>query len=157
LAPRYHRLVRVGEVMTTPAVTVSSDMKVSDVARTLLNHGLRALPVVDASGKLVGIISETDLIVRNAKLHFPSYLGILENLLPIGGDRNLEDELRRVLAVTAGEAMTKTVYKAAPDDDLGDVVHEMVQRQLHAVPVVKGGTVEGVLFPQDVIRLIARD
>lgn len=149
--------MRVGEVMTTPAVTVPADAAVSQVARTLLDHGLRALPVVDASGKLVGIISETDLLVRNAKLHFPSYLGILENLLPVGGDHNLEDELRRVLAVTAREAMTSDVYKAAPDDDLGEVVHEMVQRQLHAVPVVKGGKVEGMLFPQDVIRLIARD
>ena len=80
-----------------------------------------------------------------------------ENLLPIGGDRNLQDELRRVLAVTAREVMTEEVRTAAPDDDLGEVAHEMVQRRLHAIPVVRDGTVEGMLFPSDVVRLVARD
>jgi len=149
--------MRVGEVMTTPAVTVSPEAPVSQLARLLLDHDLRALPVVDHSGKLLGIVSETDLLVRNAKLHFPTYIGILENLLPVGGDRNLEDEMRRVLAMTAQEAMTAHVYSATPGDDLGEVAHEMVQRQLHAVPVIKDGKVEGILFPRDVLRLIARE
>ena len=148
--------MRVAEVMTKPAVTVPPDMKVAEVARTLLDKGVRAVVVLE-NGRLAGIITETDLLVRNAHLHFPSYLGILENLLPIGGDRNLEDELRRVLAVTAREVMTEEVRTAAPDDDLGEVAHEMVQRRLHAIPVVRDGTVEGMLFPSDVVRLVARD
>jgi CBS domain-containing protein len=148
--------MRVGEVMTRPAVAVPPEMKVAAVARTLLDHGLRAVPVVEA-GRLIGIITETDLLVRDAKLHFPTYLGILENLLPVGGDRNLEDELRRVLAVTAREIMTEDVHTAAPDDDLGEVAHQMVQHHLHAIPVVEQGVLEGMLFPSDVVRLVARD
>ncbi|MBV8087860.1 MAG: CBS domain-containing protein [Chloroflexi bacterium] len=149
--------MRVGEVMTTPAVTVAPEASVSQVAQRMLDHNVRALPVVDGDGKLLGIITDTDLLVRNARLHFPSYLGILENLLPIGGDRNLEDELRRVLATTAQEVMTPKVRTSSPDNDLGDVAHEMIQHHLHAVPVLKDGKLEGILFPRDVIRLIARD
>jgi len=148
--------MRVAQVMTKPAVTVPPEMTVAEVARTLLDGQVRAVPVVDA-GTLVGIITETDLLVRDANLHFPAYLGILENLLPVGGDRNLEDELRRVLAITAREVMTKNVRTAAPDDDLGEVAHDMVQHHLHAVPVVKSGVLEGMLFPSDVVRLIARE
>jgi CBS domain-containing protein len=148
--------MRVGEVMTTPATTVPPEMTVATVAKILLDHGLRAVPVVEA-GRLIGIITETDLLVRDAKLHFPAYLGILENVLPLGGDRNLDEEMRRVLAVTAREIMTRDVHTADPDDDLGDVAHEMVQRRLHAIPVVKRGALEGILFPSDVVRLIARD
>jgi CBS domain-containing protein len=149
--------MRVGEIMTSPAVTVGPEVKVAAVARMLLDHGVRAVPVVENGGRLVGIITETDLLVRNAKLRFPTYLGILESLLPIGGDANLEDELRRVLAVTAREVMTEDVRTAAPDDDLGEIVHDMVQRRLHAIPVVRDGVVEGMLFPSDVVRLVARD
>jgi CBS domain-containing protein len=147
----------VGEVMTAPATSVPPEMPVAEVARTLLDRGVRAVPVVDGSHKLLGIVSEMDLLVRNAKLHFPAYLGILESLLPVGGDRNLEDELRRVLAVTAREVMTEHVFTASPEDDLGEVAHEMVQRHLHAIPVVKDGVVQGMLFPSDVVRLVARD
>jgi len=148
--------MRVAEVMTAPAVTVPPDMKVADVARTLLDHAVRAVPVVE-DGRLLGIITEMDLLVRDAKLHFPTYLGILESLLPIGGDRNLEEELRQVLALTARELMTEDVHVAAPDDDLGDVAHDMVQRHLHAIPVVTQGVLAGMLFPSDVVRLVARD
>src|SRR5579884_1006047 len=147
----------VAEVMSKPAVTVPPDMKVAQVARTMLDKAVPAVVVVE-DGQMLGIISETDLLVRNANLHFPSYLGILENLLPIGGDRNLEGELRRVLGVTAAEVMTADVHTARPDDDLGDVAHYMVQHQLHTVPVVDGaGAVQGMLYPADVVRLIARD
>ncbi|HEU0166715.1 MAG TPA: CBS domain-containing protein [Chloroflexota bacterium] len=147
----------VREVMSLP-VTVAPGATVPDVARTFLERGVRGVAVVDGSGKLTGLITETDLLVRNANLHFPSYLGILENLLPIGGDRNLEAELRRVLGVTAAEVMTGDVHTARPDEDLGEVAHYMVQHQLHAVPVVnEHGALEGMLYPADVIRLIARD
>jgi len=149
--------MRVGEVMTKPAVTVSPDVTVSQVARTLLDHGIRAVPVADEAGKLLGIITETDLLMRNARLHFPTYVGILETVLPLGGDRNLEDELRHVLAATAREVMTKDAYSVEPSADLGEVAHEMVQRHLPAIPVVKNGVVEGMLFPSDVVRLIARE
>ena len=154
LAERYHRGMRVSEVMTAPAVAVPPDMTVGQVARTLLDQSLRAVVVVDAGGGLLGLITETDLLMRNARLHFPSYLGILENLLPIGGDRNLDDEMRKVMAVTAREVMTDDVYTASPEDDLSEVLHEMVQRHMHAVPVLANGRVEGMLFPSDVVRLI---
>jgi CBS domain-containing protein len=149
--------MRVGDVMTAPAVTVTPDTPVDEVARVLLRHHRHALPVVDSADKLLGIISETDLIVRNARLHFPVFLTLLENVVPISLDRNLDDELRKVLATTAAEVMTTRVYTASRSDDLGDVVHQMIHRKVHAVPVVSRGKVEGVLYPSDVVRLIARD
>lgn len=142
--------------MTRPAVTVAPELPVAAVAQTMLELRVRAVLVVEA-GKLAGIITETDLLMRNARLHFPAYLGILENLLPVGGDRNLDDELRRVLAGTAREIMSRDVRTARPEDELGDVVHDMVQRRLHAIPVVRDGQVEGVLFPSDVVKLVAQD
>ncbi len=146
--------MRVTEVMTKPAITVQPETSVQAVAALLLESHVRAVAVVDGKGKLQGIVSESDLLVRNAKLHFPTYLGILDTLLPVGGDRNLEDELRKVLAVTAGEVMTADVFTARPGDDLGEVIHDMLQRRIHAVPVVRDGRVEGMLYPTDVLRLI---
>ncbi|MDE3077134.1 MAG: CBS domain-containing protein, partial [Chloroflexota bacterium] len=115
--------MRVDEAMTTPAVTVAPGDSVAAVAKTLLRHRVSAVAVVDDSGKLAGIITETDLLIRNATPHFPAYLSILETVLPIGGDRNLDDELRRVLATTAGDIMSPHVHTATPDADLGELAH----------------------------------
>jgi len=150
--------MRVGEIMSAPAITASPGLPVAQVARQMLDHQLRAIPVVDPSGKLLGMVSESDLLVRNAKLHFPSYLGILESVLPIGGDANIEDELHKVLAVSAAEVMSTDIRHAHASDDLGETVHTMLQHHLPAIPVVDDqARLEGMLFPPDVIRLIARE
>ncbi|HUZ77883.1 MAG TPA: CBS domain-containing protein [Chloroflexota bacterium] len=149
--------MRVGEVMSRPAIVVPLDAPVQHVARQMVGSQAPAVAVIDAQGALRGIVSESDLIVRNAKLHFPTYLGILESLIPIGGDRDLDDELRRLLGATAGEIMTSDPYTAAPGDDLGEVVHEMLHKGYHAVPVVERQHVVGMLFPSDVVKIIARD
>jgi CBS domain-containing protein len=136
-------------------ITVPPGMKVRDVARTMLDHDVRAVPVVGQAGELLGIITETDLLVRDANLRFPIYLTVLDALLPIGGDRNLDDEIRRVLAVTAEQIMSTDVHTASPDDELGTVAHTMLVRHMHAVPVMERGQIVGMLFPSDVVRLIA--
>ena len=146
----------VREVMTAPAVTVAPDTAVGTVARTMIDRGVGAVAVVDSRAVLVGIITESDLLVRQATLHFPTYFGLLDALLPVGGDRNLDDELRRVLAVTAKEAMTHAAHTTGPDEDVGTVAHYMVQHHIHAVPVLEEGRLVGMLFPRDVVRLIAQ-
>jgi CBS domain-containing protein len=148
--------MQVSDVMTTPAMTVPPDMSVGKLAQIMIENDLRAVPVVD-NGRMIGIVSEMDLLVRNAHLHFPSYLGMMESVLPIGGDRNLKEELRRVLAVTVREVMSTEMHTARPGDDLGEIAHTMLQRHLQAIPVVQDGRVEGILFPSDVVRLVARD
>ena len=147
--------MNVADIMSVPPVVVPPDLSVGRVARTMVEKGVRAVAVADTSGRLLGIITETDLLVRHARLHFPAYLSIMESRIPVGGDRNLDEELRRVLAVTAQEVMSSTVYTASAEDDAADVAHEMVQRHLHAVPILEDGRVQGMLFPGDVVRLIA--
>jgi CBS domain-containing protein len=59
-------MARAGEIMTTNIVAARPDMPVRDVAKLLLDHGISAAPVMDAAGNLLGIVSEGDLISRNA-------------------------------------------------------------------------------------------
>ncbi len=149
--------MRVADVMTRAVVTVAPDTSVREIARLLWDHGISGVPVVDAAGALVGIVSEQDLLVRNANLHVPTYLRVLDVMIPMGDPRGFEDELRRALGATAADVMTHHVVTVAPDTDLADAATTMLERDVSRLPVVEDGRVVGILSRADFVRLLAQD
>ena len=87
--------MKVRDIMSSSVVTVSPQERVGEVARLMLDQGVSGLPVVDVEGRVVGIITEGDLVAKHARPHVPLYLGILGMFLPIETQRR-EEELRRV-------------------------------------------------------------
>jgi CBS domain-containing protein len=143
--------------MSAAPATVRVDTEVVAVARLMIEHNLRAVPVVDESGIMVGLVTEFDLMVRNSHLHFPAYLGVMDTVFKVGGDRNLEEELKRMVATTAEQVMDRDFRTAAPDDDLGELAHDMIHKRIPVVPVIDDGRIVGMLAPPDLVRLVARD
>jgi CBS domain-containing protein len=144
--------MRANEIMAQPVIAVRPDTPVHDVARLLLDHGFIGVPVVTAEGRLVGIITEADLIVRAANVHFPSYLQILDTFLFLGDRRRYSEEVRRVLGSTAEQIMTPDVIAVRPDTEVGEVARLMFEKKINPVPVLDGGRVIGVISRSDIIR-----
>ncbi|HEX9016572.1 MAG TPA: CBS domain-containing protein, partial [Chloroflexota bacterium] len=69
--------MKVREVMSTPPISVSPDTDVRTIARLLVKNDVDGVPVVDAAGRVLGMVTESDLIIRNANLHFPRFLQIM--------------------------------------------------------------------------------
>lgn len=132
--------MRAKDVMSTPVVTVEAATPAKDVASVLVRYDIGAVPVVDDSGGLHGLVSE-------------------EDLLPLG---RAEDHVwRRPYPMrppprTAGEAMTTDVVTVTGDADVADVVRLMLERGAARVPVVEDGRVVGIISRRDVLRMLAR-
>jgi CBS domain-containing protein len=151
------RRMRVADVMTRDVVAVGPETPVSEVARLMWGHHISGLPVVDAGGKLVGIVTELDLLVRNANLHVPTYLRILDGLIPLGNPRRFDEEMRRALGTTAAEVMTSEVVTVNSDTDLAELATLMLDKRVNPVPVVDGGRLVGIVSRGDFVRLLAQD
>ena len=149
--------MRASEIMTHPVIAVGPDTPVHDVARLLLDHGITGVPVVTAEGRLVGIITEADLIVRAANVQFPSYLQILDTFLIWGDRRRYDEEVRRVLGSTAGQVMTQNVIAIRPDTDVGEVARLMFEKKINPVPVLDRGRVIGIISRSDIIRHLIQE
>jgi CBS domain-containing protein len=127
--------MRTCDVMSSPVVTVSPDAPLKQVAATLIEHGINAVPVVDAGDRLIGIVSEADVL-------------------------SLESGFARARAGagprTAGEVMRQSVYTLTGDTDATAAARLMLRHRLKSVPVVAGERVVGMVARRDLLRLIAR-
>jgi CBS domain-containing protein len=124
--------MRASEIMTSPAVTVTPGTTLKDVARLLVEQGVNAVPVVDADERLVGIVSEADLLALETA--------------PASGRR----------PHTVREVMTHPVYTLAEETDAVAAARLMLRHRLKSVPVVAGERVVGMVARRDLLRLLAR-
>jgi CBS domain-containing protein len=132
----------VREVMSAPAITVAADLPVKEGLRLLDKHRVTALPVTDDEGRLIGIVSEVDLL-RDAVRH-DDRAHLIPHEEPDPRPKRIEDVMS-VLSMTVGL-----------DSDLSDAVELMTSTAVKSVPVVDGGKVVGVVSRSDVVHLLAR-
>jgi CBS domain-containing protein len=145
--------MKVRELMTSPAVTTTRSASVGQVARLLIGHGVSGTPVTDERGALVGLVTESDLIVKHANVHGPTYLGILGGVIPFE-TRRQDEEMRRALGVTAADVMTTKVITIGPEDDVDDAATIMVDEGVSMLPVMEDKTILGTLSRTDIVRLL---
>jgi len=149
--------MRVRDLMTTKVFSVQTDTAVSDVARLMSEHAISGVPVLDGPGRLVGVVTELDLIVRNGRLEMPAFLQILDAVVPLELPGHLQQRLRHMLGTHAEDVMTRDIHPVAPDMDIADLVDVMVKRRLNPVPVVEDGKLVGIVSHADLIRKMATD
>jgi CBS domain-containing protein len=137
--------MRARDLMTSPVVTVGPDASVKEAARLLVDHGFAVLPVVDADDRLLGVVTEADLL-RNRLLLDPR--GLIHDPPP---------EPTAPAPPTVAGVMTTDVLTAVPDTHTAELGRLMVDRHLRAVPVVDGDRLVGIVSRVDVLRTIARD
>lgn len=146
--------LRVESIMTHGALMVGRDTTIGELARIMVEHGVSGLPVCE-DGRLVGIVTETDVISHEINPSPPVFITFLDAIFKLPWDESDED-LRRVMASTAGELMTENVVTATPDMTVHEAATLMYQRKANPLPVVDAmGKVVGIVSRSDIIRLIA--
>src|SRR5579859_3494265 len=140
--------------MTRAVTTVREDTPVVEIARTFLSTGISGVPVLDRNEHLVGIVTEGDLVVQNANVHFPTFLQILDARIYLSSTRHFEEELRRALGTTAADMMTREVLTVRIDDDVSEAATLMADKRVNPVPVLDGERLVGIISRSDIIRHI---
>jgi CBS domain-containing protein len=146
----------VRTIMTTPAIVVSPELSVSEAADVFAEHHIGAAPVVDAAGKLVGMLRDGDLLVSETRLHVPTVIEFLgaELVWPPSVHR-YEAELRRIAASTVAELMNTEVDTVGAADTVETVATLMHDHDVSHVPVVDDGAVVGIVARADLVRFLA--
>ncbi|HZU18596.1 MAG TPA: CBS domain-containing protein [Candidatus Dormibacteraeota bacterium] len=135
--------MRVGEVMTSPAITVGPDTSCKEAAGLLARHRISALPVVDDRHRLIGIVSEADLLPLETS---PDPRALATPLAP----------RREPLPSRVDEVMTREVMSVDEDTDLGLAASRMLETGVKRLPVLRGDRVVGVISRHDLIKVMAR-
>ncbi|MDI6709745.1 MAG: CBS domain-containing protein [Thermoanaerobacterales bacterium] len=141
------------DIMTRDVITVCPEDDVEKAARLLLEHHVSGLPVVDDAGKLVGIVSEADLVLQEKGVRGPLYTVFMGGVLYLENPRRFDEEFRRAIARKIGDLMSKKVHTVAPDDPMTKVAAIMADKGVNRVPVVdREQRLVGIVSRQDIIR-----
>jgi CBS domain-containing protein len=140
--------MKIEEVMTRDAKAVSEETPLKDVARVLAESGISGLPVTDEGGTVIGVVSEADIIGKEAGAeHERSLLGRLLH----GGESPKLD------ARTAGEAMTSPAITIAADREVAEAARTMTEKSVNRLPVVDAqGKLVGIVTRADLVRAFLR-
>jgi CBS domain-containing protein len=135
--------MRVGEAMTSPAITVGPSTSCKAAAGLLARHQISALPVVDDRGRLLGIVSEADLLPLETT---PDPRALATPLA----------SRREPLPSRVDEVMTREVICVEEDTDLGLAARRMLEAGVRRLPVLRDDRVVGVISRHDLIKVMAR-
>lgn len=137
----------VGEIMTREVVSVKPDTPLGKVVNTILEHGLRAVPVVDDQGVCLGTIQEEDLLTR-AGLELPAPVRAEVASLGLG-------DPGATAARTAADIMRRGVASVRPDTPIGDAAAQMAEGGLKRLAVTdEAGRMIGILSRSDVLKTV---
>jgi CBS domain-containing protein len=147
-------MLKVKDIMTTEVITVSPETEIVQVTKLLLENRINGVPVLDETGKLVGILCQSDLIAQQQKVPIPSFFTLLDGLIPLISEKQLDKQVRKIAAVTVAEAMTPNPVTVQPDTNIEEVAALMVERNFHTIPVVDEGKLVGIVGKEDILRTL---
>ena len=142
--------MKVEEIMTRAVVTTRPDAVVHEAARTMAEHRVSGLPVVDGEGRVMGVLSEGDLILR----HKPRGREPWWRLFFADGER-LARDYQKAMGITVGEVMTRSAICVSPDLPIESAAVLLDQHRVRRLPVVAGGRLVGIVSRGDLVRALA--
>ncbi len=147
-------MIKAKDIMTRDVIFVRPETEVTEVARLLLEKRINGVPVVEETGKLVGIICQSDLIAEQKKLPLPSVFNLLDTFIPVASPEKREKEIRKIIAVNAAQAMSSTPVTVGPETGIDEIASIMVNKNFHTIPVVDRGRLVGIIGKEDVLRTL---
>lgn len=146
-------MIKARDIMTKELITVSPGDEIAKAAKILLEYGINGVPVVE-SGKLVGILCQSDLIAQEKSLPIPSVFTLLDGLIPLSSGKNLEKVFHKIAATTVADSMSSDPVTVDPETGIEEIAALMVDRNFHTIPVVESGKLVGVIGKEDILRVL---
>ena len=138
--------MQIKDVMTAPALTVGTETSIKEVASILVERNISGLPVVDAQGAVVGVVSEADILLKEGgERRSAGFLHVLYRHDPEKSD-----------ARTAAEAMTSPARTIEPSRPIAEAARMMTDGGINRLPVVEDGRLVGIVTRADLVRAFVR-
>lgn len=148
----------VADAMTLNPITVKPEQALQQAIQILADNNISSVPVVDESGKLLGILSETDILWQESGVTPPPYITIFDSVIYLENPARYEKELHKALGQTVGEVMTQEdVATITPDQALSQAARLLHEKRVHQLPVLdESDQVIGMICCSDIIRMMAK-
>ena len=143
----------IKDVMTKEVITVNENDTVEKSASILAKHDLSGLPVVDDNGRVVGIITEGDLIKHNSEVQVPAFLEILGGIIYLDDPNKYLDDVKKSMGYFVKTVMTDDVITINQNEKVEDAASLLVRKKIKKLPVLdEDGKLVGIISRKDVMN-----
>jgi len=139
------------DIMNASPPHCHMDTSIETVAQRFADEGVSGMLVVDDDQRLLGVITESDLIDQRRNLHVPTAIALFDMVIPMG-EAQFEEELARMQAMTVGDLVQTDVVSVTADINLSEISSIMGDQHIHHLPVLDGDFVVGMICKHDVIK-----
>jgi CBS domain-containing protein len=145
----------VRDIMTRDIVKVTQDASASEIALLMSQHHVSGIPVVDDQDRVLGVVTELDMVVRNTRFKLPAFFTLLNATIYFETPGHLKERLHHMLGLTAGEIMSEKAMSVPAGASIEDLAELMVGKQVNPIPVVEDGRLVGMVSRSDIVRWMA--
>ena len=144
---------RAKDIMTTDVIVANKNDIIANVANLLIKEKIGGLPVVDEENKVVGIISETDIMKKESPVDSPRMLNFIQGIIFLDDMKKFEDEMRAIAAYKVEDLMSKDIITVNENDTFDYVANVMINKSINRVPVVdENNFLKGIICRYDIIK-----
>ena len=147
-------MLKAKDIMTREIISVTLETSIKDLAHKFVETRVSSMPVVDESGDLKGIVSETDLVEQQKPLHIPTVMALFDGVFYLDSEKRFRQEVDRVTAQTVGEICNHEPVTCSPDATVREIAGLMTTHKAHLIPVMDSGKMVGVVARLDLIRAV---
>ncbi|WP_147821550.1 CBS domain-containing protein [Salidesulfovibrio onnuriiensis] len=146
-------MLKAKDIMTASPITLTPETDIVTAVKTLLDNKINGVPVLEGE-KLVGVLTQSDLVAQQKELQLPSFFTLLDGVFPLASYEELDKEMQKISAIVVGQAMTSNPTFVSPEADLTQIATIMAEQKLYTLPVVNEGKLVGVVGKEDVLRTL---
>ncbi len=150
-------MLQARDIMTKEVITVSPETKVLDLARLLAEHKINGAPVVDNEGRLVGVVTQSNLIDRAKKFELPHVISILDAHFYLERPSTFKKNLEKLMGNLVADIMTAPPVTITADVEVDEIATIMARRQVHTLPVLEEDKIIGIIGKIDIIRALSQE
>ncbi|MBM9513408.1 CBS domain-containing protein [Desulfogranum marinum] len=149
-------MLKAKDIMSHEVIVVNESDSVRELAVTLITHKINGVPVVDDTNQVVGVVTESDLIFQNKKVHIPTAVAILDSFLFLERPNKMEAEMKKIAGSQVSDICSYEIVSVTPETPLDELATLMAEKKVHTLPVLEKGELVGVIGQTDIIRTIAQ-
>ncbi|MCK5517069.1 MAG: CBS domain-containing protein [Desulfobulbaceae bacterium] len=142
------------DIMTQDIISVQKETSVAELAKLLTSHNISGAPVLDDEGKVVAVVTESDLIDQSKKLHIPTVITILDSVFYLENPDKMEAEMKKIAASKVGEICSGPAKIVSPDTGLDEIATIMAEGNIHTIPVLDEEKLVGIIGKKDIIKTL---
>jgi CBS domain-containing protein len=144
------------DIMTREVITAYPEERIEEVTRLMLENKISGMPVVDQHEKVVGMITEKDLMVKASELKVPFYVTLFDSIIFLENPLRFNNDLKKYTASRVKDVMSTKIHGVEEDTPVSKIVEIMQGRGINRLPVLRNGKLVGIITRNDILKSLVK-